>query len=363
VSWFLAFAGFAVLVILHELGHFTAAKAVGMRVEKFSLFFPPTILSRKVGETEYALGSIPAGGYVKISGMNPSEDLPEEVRDRAYHAQPVWKRIVVIAAGPAVNLVLAFLLFWVFYIAIGPQETTTRVATVEKNMPAAAAIKPGDRLIAVDGVRGKPERLSMQIRRHHCPGTPKDGCKASTPATLLIERDGQLQTIKLTPVYDTDLEGVDPRTRLGFGFAADGPHVTYPVGKSFDIAADQFWFISKETVKLPLRLIDPEKRKEISGVVGSYEATRQTILNDVADAVGILAIISLSLAIVNLFPFLPLDGGHIFWAIVEKVRRKPVPFAVMERAGVVGFMLVILIFLIGLTNDIGRLSGEGFQVR
>jgi regulator of sigma E protease len=156
---------------------------------------------------------------------------------------------------------------------------------------------------------------------------------------------------------------VEPRTRLGFGFASDGPHVTYSPTESLDIAADQFWFISKETVKLPARLVDAEKRKEISGVVGSYEATRQTILTDVGDAVGILAIISLSLAIVNLFPFLPLDGGHIFWAIVEKVRRKPVPFAVMERAGVVGFMLVILIFLIGLSNDIGRLSGEGFQVR
>jgi regulator of sigma E protease len=364
MSWFLAFAGFAVLVILHELGHFTAAKAVGMRVEKFSLFFPPTILSKKVGDTEYALGSIPAGGYVKISGMNPSEDLPEEVRDRAYHAQPVWKRIVVIAAGPAVNLVLAFLLFWVFYLAIGPQEVTTRVQTVEKGMPAAGQIQPGDRLLAVDGVRGEPERLSKQIQKHRCPGTPTDGCKASTPATLLVERDGKQVRLTLTPVYDANPgEGIDPRTRLGFGFANDGPHVTYPVGKSFSIAADQFWFITKETVKLPLRLIDPEKRKEISGVVGSYEATRQTILNDVADAVGILAIISLSLAIVNLFPFLPLDGGHIFWAIVEKVRRKPVPFAVMERAGVVGFMLVILIFLIGLSNDIGRLSGEGFQVR
>ena len=97
-------------------------------------------------------------------------------------------------------------------------------------------------------------------------------------------------------------------------------------------------------------------------MVGSYEVTRQTILNDVADVIGILAIISLSLAIVNLFPFLPLDGGHIFWAIVEKVRGKPVPLRVMERAGVVGFMLVILIFLIGLSNDIDRLSGEGFQV-
>ena len=126
---------------------------------------------------------------------------------------------------------------------------------------------------------------------------------------------------------------------------------------------DQFWFITKATFELPARLINPEQRKEISGVVGSYEYTRQTIVTDLADVVGILAIISLSLAIVNLFPFLPLDGGHIFWAIVEKVRRKPVPFSVMERAGVVGFMLVILIFLIGLSNDIGRLSGEGFQVR
>ncbi len=121
--------------------------------------------------------------------------------------------------------------------------------------------------------------------------------------------------------------------------------------------------MTKATLELPARLIDSEQRKEISGVVGSYETTRQTILNDVANVIGILAIISLSLAIVNLFPFLPLDGGHIFWAIVEKVRGKPVPFSVMERAGVVGFMLVILIFLVGLTNDIGRLSGEGFGVR
>ena len=133
--------------------------------------------------------------------------------------------------------------------------------------------------------------------------------------------------------------------------------------EAFQQTADRLWFLTKETAKLPARLLDAEQRKEISGVVGSYEVTRQTILNDLAEVVGILAIISLSLAIVNLFPFLPLDGGHIFWAIVEKIRRKPVPFSVMERAGVVGFMLVILIFLVGLTNDIDRLSGEGFRVR
>jgi regulator of sigma E protease len=110
-------------------------------------------------------------------------------------------------------------------------------------------------------------------------------------------------------------------------------------------------------------VFDPERRKEITGVVGAYETTRQTLLEDPADVVVILAVISLSLAIINLFPFLPLDGGHIFWAVVEKIRRRPVPFSVMERAGVIGFLLVIGLFMIGFTNDLDRLTGEGFQVR
>src|SRR5881227_4035966 len=108
MSWLLAFLGFAVLIILHEAGHFAAAKAVGMRVERFSLFFGPLLLKWRRGETEYGVGPIPLGGYVKISGMNPREDLPPEVIPRAYFNQPVWKRIVVILAGPVVNIVIAF---------------------------------------------------------------------------------------------------------------------------------------------------------------------------------------------------------------------------------------------------------------
>jgi regulator of sigma E protease len=359
VSWLLAFVGFALLVILHELGHFWAAKAVGMRVEKFSLFFPPTLFSRKRGETEYAIGAIPAGGYVKISGMNPAEDLPDEVRTRAYYSQPVWKRVVVIAAGPAMNLLLAFVLLFVFFVAIGPETGTRKVGTIEKGFPAASVLEPGDRLVAVDGRPGTPRELSERIASHKCPADPPtEGCRASRPATVTVVRDGRERTFELTPIYDPAAE----RTRLGFSYQP-GPRETFPLGEGLDVTVDQFWFITKATLELPARLIDPEDRKEITGVVGSYETTRQTILNDVAEVVGILAIISLSLAIVNLFPFLPLDGGHIFWAIVEKIRRKPVPFSVMERAGVIGFMLVILIFLVGLSNDIDRLSGEGFQVR
>ena len=106
---------------------------------------------------------------------------------------------------------------------------------------------------------------------------------------------------------------------------------------------------------------DSKARKDVSGVVGSYEATRQSFQFDTIQALSILAIISLSLAVVNLFPFLPLDGGHIFWAVAEKIRGRPIPYRLIERASVVGFMLIAFLFVVGLTNDIGRLRGRGLQ--
>jgi len=358
MSWLIAFAGFCALIILHELGHFTAAKAVGMRVERFSLFFPPLIAKKKIGETEYAIGTIPAGGYVKISGMSPAEDLPEEVRTRAYHAQPVWKRITVIAAGPAVNFVLAFVLLVTYFAVWGPRDKTIPVVgATEKTYPAAGQLKPDDRIVSVDGKSGDPAALGRQIASHKCDGRPTDRCKATTPATVVVERDGERRTFTLTPVYDRNAK----RTRLGFGYSQANRKV--PFSEAVSISTDKFWFVTKQTLALPAKLINPEERKQLSGVVGTYETTRQSILQRPRDAVAILALISLSLAIVNLFPFLPLDGGHIFWAVVEFVRRRPVPFYVMERSGVIGFMLVLVIFAIGLSNDIGRLSGDGFSVR
>ena len=124
MSYFLAFAGFAALIILHEFGHFAAAKAVGMRVERFSLFFPPLIARVRRGETEYAIGAIPLGGYVKITGMNPNERIPPEIADRAYYRQPVWKRVVVIAAGPFMNFLIAFVIIWALLLSLG--RFTTR---------------------------------------------------------------------------------------------------------------------------------------------------------------------------------------------------------------------------------------------
>jgi regulator of sigma E protease len=126
----------------------------------------------------------------------------------------------------------------------------------------------------------------------------------------------------------------------------------------------RLWAVTKLTVSAITKVFyDPKARKDVSGVVGSYEATRQSFAFDTTQALSILALISLSLAVVNLFPFLPLDGGHIFWAVAEKVRGRPIPYRIMERASVVGFMLVAFLFVVGLSNDIGRLTGEGFNVR
>ena len=128
-------------------------------------------------------------------------------------------------------------------------------------------------------------------------------------------------------------------------------------------SVSEMWFFTTKTVDTIAGIFNAQKREQISGVVGSYEATRQTIEISAERAIYLLAIISLSLGVINLFPFLPLDGGHIFWALAEKVRGRAIPFSVMERAGFVGFVLVIALFMIGFTNDVGRLTGEGFGVR
>src|SRR3954451_4122983 len=167
---FLPFVGFAALIMLHERGHFAAAKAGGMRVEKFSLFFGPMLAKFTRGETTYGIGPIPLGGYVKITGMNPAEDIPPEHAHRAYYRQPVWKRIVVILAGPAVNILIAFLIVWGLLVFHGSVETANTVASAGLEQPSKAVLRPGDQIIAVDGKRLAPPDVGKQIATHKCAG-------------------------------------------------------------------------------------------------------------------------------------------------------------------------------------------------
>jgi regulator of sigma E protease len=373
-AWVLAISGFAMLVVLHEAGHFVAAKAVGMRVERFFLFFPPKLFSIKRGETEYGIGAIPLGGFVKITGMNPEEEIPEEVAERAYYRQPVWKRIVVIAAGPFVNIVLALVIFFIIASGFGLDgENTNEIGRVAGDLPAAEVLQRGDVLVAVDGtdvanLRGEQltERVSKLIGNHACAGEPTSGCEGTTPAKLTILRDGDRVSADVTPIFDvpTDAEreaGIEPAMRIGFGYT--GVREDQSVSDSANYSLDTAWFIATRTAETFSRILDAEQRKEITGVVGATEVTRQSFEFDSRQAFFVLGVISLSLGLINLLPFLPLDGGHIFWSIVEKVRGRRPSLATMERASFVGFALVLALFAIGLNNDISRITGEGFNVR
>jgi regulator of sigma E protease len=298
---------------------------------------------------------IPLGGFVKITGMNPEEELPPEVAPRGYYHQPVWKRIVVIGAGPFVNLVIAFVLL--FVLAFGALESEPKVADIAPRSPAAATLQVGDRILSVDGKTGDPADIAKQISSHKCAGPPRARCRATTPAVLRLERDGRVITVRVHPRYNPAVK----RTVIGFAFG-DRP-LNPSIPEAARLSGDLMWTVTTGTVEAVAQIFNPERRKEISGVVGSYEVTRQAFEFDTRRALTILALISLSLAVINLFPFLPLDGGHIFWSLVEKVRGKPVPYRVMEQSGVLGFMLVIFLFIVGFTNDIDRLTGGGFSTR
>jgi regulator of sigma E protease len=356
VSYVLAVLGFVALIILHEGGHFVAAKAVGMRVERFALFFPPLLARRTWGGTEYAIGAIPLGGYVKITGMNPQEEIPPEAEAGAYYNQPVWKRIVVIAAGPIVNIVIAFVIVWGLFLSQGQYSPSDRVAAVLHPSAAAGVLRPGDQIVSIDGISGNSTVLRNEIAKDRCAGPEVNGCKAATPLVTVIRRGHRLLTLVVRPRYTA----ADKRMLVGFDFGVK--NVPTGAANAASLSVTWLWGITKQTVSTFAQLFKPKERSKLQGVVGVYVVTQKAINASPSLGLEILALISLSLGIINLFPFLPLDGGHIFWALAEKVRGRSVSLVTMERASFVGFALVAMLFVIGLSNSISTLAGKGFSV-
>jgi|ERR1700684_2937602 len=369
MSWVLTILGIVALIVLHELGHFTVAKLVGMRVERFSLFFPPTIFRIKRGETEYAIGAIPAGGYVKITGMNPEEleGLDPEVSRRAYYSQPPWKRIAVILAGPGVNVVIAFVLFWaVLYSGsldgasglynLDPStnaiQATTRVQQVEHGDAAYGVLRSGDQIVAVDGRAATVGQAQHRIEAHRCAGALTDGCRAATPVTLTVRRGGRTLTLSVIPRYSDEAK----RMLVGFQFGASA--------KSFGVlgaaggAVKAMWHATTGTLTGFVKALTSSKtRKELRSIVGITTYAHETVVAGAGIALVFLGYISLVLAVINLFPFLPLDGGHIVWSLAEKLRGKRISVGAMYRYSSVGLILLAFLVINGFSNDIGRLGG------
>jgi regulator of sigma E protease len=260
---------------------------------------------------------------------------------------------VVIGAGPAVNIVLAFVILTGLYWHIGTIGPPNTVATIEKGTPASRVLKPGDAILAVDG--RKPT------------GTTLDATAASIaklvaaskgrPVALTVKRAGHPLTVTAKPFYDAKTK----RWRLGF--VEGGTHHAAGPLRASGLALGEMWDVTSRTVSRIARIFIPQDRKQIHGVVQAYQTTQTAFTLSTSTALEVLALISLSLGVVNLFPFLPLDGGHIFWALAEKARGRSISFATLERASFVGFALVVGLFIVGLSNDIGSLGNGGLGVR
>jgi regulator of sigma E protease len=371
MSWVLTLLGIVVLIVLHELGHFLAAKAVGMRVERFSLFFPPTLLRVRRGETEYALGAIPAGGYVKITGMSPEEigDLDPEVARRAYYNQAPWKRIVVILAGPAVNILIAFLLFWaILYsgsidgaVSLGNLDPsvqtlskTATVQSVERGKPADGVLKPGDKILAVEGRPANEEQTIQRVSAHRCAGAQVEGCRSATPVSLTVRRAGRDLVLSVYPRYNARAQ--PKRMQIGFEF---GPSVkSFGVLAAAGASANEMWHVTTQTLTGFVHALTQSKvRHEISSIVGITADAHETVVAGAGFALVFLGFISLVLAVINLFPFLPLDGGHILWSLAEKLRGRRISLVAMYRYSSVGIVLLLFLVINGVSNDISRLAG------
>ena len=408
MTFVIAVAGLGFLILIHEAGHFFTALAVGMRPRRFYVGFPPAIVKTKHKGVEYGLGAIPLGGYVKIPGMHrpaPSDldvhfgsalyeapellqpiervkrplaeggfesartalqeleatlattqlsagsrrqakrgldELSDALGPDAYWRQRTWRKVAVIAAGPLTNLVFAILLLATIYMIGIPSAASRRVDAIESNTPATkAGLQPGDTIVGINRV---PTRTFAQVR---------DGIQASSGRPLVISVIRHGKYVELPPVRPTKDGG---RYLVGF-------HPTIVRYKHYGpltalrLAGDDAWVVTKTMGNWLVHLTSPANRKQISTPVGIVRTSSEAVKQGYRDYLAIVALISLSLALLNLLPLLPLDGGHIMFSIVEGVRGKAVGRGVYERVSMVGIALILFIYVIGLSNDVGKLTG------
>ena len=340
----------SVLIFFHELGHFTAARFFGVRVDVFSIGFGKKLYTKVIGDTQWSISAIPLGGYVKMKGQDDSDPTKISYDEDSYNVKKPWQRIIILLAGPFANFLLAFILY--FAIAnIGVPKLLPYVGTVGADTPAlTAGLQKNDRLMQINGINIQYwENIGQHINA------------AKADITLIVEREQQLVTLQLSPkvIDDQNIFG-EKITRRIIGISPSGKQTTVYFG--FIEGLDYAW---EETKKASL-LIVQSVQKLITGVVGADKLGGIITIVDVtaeASSAGILALffftalISVNLGVLNLLPIPALDGGHIMFNLYEMITGKTASEKVMMYITMVGWALLISLMMLGLYNDINRLMG------
>jgi membrane-associated protease RseP (regulator of RpoE activity) len=354
----IVFLAIILMVITHELGHFTAAKLTGIKATEFFVGFGPRIFSFRKGETEYGMKWIMVGGYVKILGMNPDEEVSEEDFPRSYRGSPIWKRAVVIFAGSFVHLMLALIIMFTAIWALGipVYDATNTVNGVAATMgdgtespSAIAGLEPDDTITAVNG---EPVSSWDELR-----GFIVD--HPGEPVTLTVERGGEevfLETTLATTDAGEGYLGIVPQTELvdteDYGFFGSLKQTAIWFGKAVWGAVYSLYRMFTPSIwKQLLGISEPTIERPVS-VVGASRLAGDFFDQGAFIFLNFLAFILLFLAFVNLLPLPPLDGGYLMVLLVEKVSGKEVDLRKLTPIAIVVLGFFIFLFLLTLRLDI-----------
>ena len=351
------FFALIVVIVIHEAAHFGVAKWFGIKVQEFFVGFGPRIWSTERGETEYGFKWIPAGGYVKIAGMNPYETVAPEDEPRTFGAKPIWQRALVIVAGPATHFVLAFVLFALWLGVVGQPVARgpliLEVVPTLEGVPSpasSAGLRAGDRIVEIAGIEDPTDVQLVEATRDH----------VGLPVTLVVERDGQAREVTLVPVLAE--VGGEQVGRIGvlLGQAREGAGIVGSVTGGASLVVDSM----VQTVQNMGRIFGPagisrvgrllltDAPREVTdpaSVVGIGKVAAQTASGDQSgDLLFLFAFVNVFIGLLNLLPLPPFDGGHLTMLAVEKVRGRPVDVrkVIPISVAVVTFFIIFTVSVI-----------------
>ena len=340
-----------ILVFIHELGHFLVAKKVGIKVEKFSLGFPPNIFSKKYGETTYCIGIIPLGGFVKMAGEEPTEEVTGDPRE--FMSKTVGQRMAVIFAGPFMNYVLSIIiLISIFYFGGRPlfDENRVLVGDITADGPVSnSSLKTGDEIIAVNG-----EYL-------HSFDSLRSRINAIVEAPVEITwiaaatQDTMSESLTTYAAQQPNIEGgVDTVGLIGFSQQIIG-YESYGFGRSVKEGFVLAHVLVEKTISFVGDAVTGNvSMKMVGGPLFIAQQSGQEARKGPASLFLFMALLSVNLAVINILPIPVLDGGHLVFLIIEKIKGSPVPMKIRIYAQQIGIVALLGLILFVTYNDVLR---------
>jgi regulator of sigma E protease len=337
VSIVIAIFGLGLLIVLHEGGHFLVARLCGMRVERFSIGFGPTLLGFKRGGTTFQIAPIPLGGFVQITGLNPNEEF-DHTDPFVYPNRPRWMRLLTILAGPAANYVTAFVLMLLVLLTFGMPSKTQKIVEPVAGKPAAmAGLRAGDVLVEANGHPVSADSPISEIIR----------AAAGAPVAIKVLRNGQPLVIPVTPerqasgAYQVGIQigPVDERTKVAPTTAVKEAFL-YPYYTSVGILGGLY------------DMVRGRVHADLSGPIGITKQIAKAADRGAVDFLGMIILLSVYLGLFNLLPFPALDGGRALFLAIESVTRRRVNPRLEAAVHTAGFVLLLGVLIIVSVKDI-----------